>query len=43
MAKDQAKTKQDPEAELLLLKIICFLHPRYNPKIMRETLSNEQK
>ena len=28
-----AKTKQHIEAELLLLKVTCFLHPRYHPKI----------
>ena len=27
------KTKQHIEAEFLLLKVTCFLHPRYHPKI----------
>ena len=40
--KNQANAKQDPETELLLLKIIHILHPRYHPKIV-DILKNEQK
>ena len=42
MAKNQAKVKQHPEAELLLLDN-CFLHPRYHPKIIGHILKNVQK
>ena len=34
LAKNQAKAKQHPEAELLLFEIIRFSHPHYHPKII---------
>ena len=43
---NQAKTKQHPEAELFAicyLEIIRFLHPRYHPKILGDSLQNAQK
>ena len=44
LAKNQAKAKQHPETELLLLKIIIgLLHPRYHLKIIGYTLKNVQK
>ena len=42
IAKNQANTKQHPEAELLLLKIFHILHPRYQTKIIGHILKNKQ-
>ena len=41
LAKNQAKAKQCSEAELLLFKI-CFLHPRYHPKVTGHILKSAQ-
>ena len=43
LAKNKAKAKQHPEAELWCLKIIRFLHSRYQPKIIGDILKNVQK
>ena len=43
LAKNQVNTKQHPEAERLLLKIIHILHPRYHSKIIKQILKNKQK
>ena len=40
LEKNQAKTKQHPEAELLLFEIIGFYHPSYLPKIAESILKN---
>ena len=42
LAKNQAKAKQQAEAELLLL-IIHFPRPCYHPKIIGDILKNVQK
>ena len=42
MAKTYANAKQHPKAELLLLEIFHFLHPRYHSKIIGHTLKNKQ-
>ena len=34
-SENQTKAKQHPEAELLLFKIVRFLHPRYHPNIIQ--------
>ena len=39
-AQNQAKAKQHPESELLPF---CFLHPRYDPKIIRDVVKHGQK
>ena len=41
LVKNQAKAKQCSEAELLLFKI-CFLHPRYHPKVTGHILKSAQ-
>ena len=41
--KSQAKAKQHPEMNFCYLTITCFLHPRYYPKIIGDTLKNLQK
>ena len=41
--KNQAKAKQHPEMNFCYLTITCFLHPRYYPKIIGDTLKNLQK
>ena len=43
LAKNQVNGKQYPEAELLLLKIIYILSPRYYPKITGHILKNKEK
>ena len=43
MARNYANAKQQPEAELLLLKIIHIPHPRYHPKTIGHILKNKQK
>ena len=43
LVKTQAKAKQNPEAVLLLFENICFLHPRYYPKILRDILKMHKK
>ena len=43
LAKNQAKAKQRPEAEILLFKIIRFLHPCYHSKITGDVPKNKQK
>ena len=42
LAKNQAKAKQYSEAERHL-KIIHFLHPHYQPRIIGPILKNKQK
>ena len=39
---NQEKAKQHPETELLLLKIIGFLFPRYHTKIIEDILKTVQ-
>ena len=39
LTKNQAKAKKHSEC----LKIICFLHPRYQSQIIRDILKNVQK
>ena len=39
-SKNQAKAKQHPELELLQF---CFLHPRYDPKIIRDIVKEGQQ
>ena len=42
-ARNQAKAKQHPQAELLLFDNYLLSHPRYHPKILRDILKNMQK
>ena len=42
-ARNQAKAKQHPQAELLLFDNYSLSHPRYHPKILGDILKNMQK
>ena len=43
LAKNQANTKQHPEAELCYLKIIHILHLSYNPEVQGNIQKNKWK
>ena len=43
LAKNKAKAKQHPKAELSLFEIFRFFHQRYHPKMIRYILKNVLK
>ena len=43
LERNQAKSKQHPEAELLLFENYPLLHPRYHSKLIGNILKNAQK
>ena len=43
LPRNQAKAKQDPEAELCYFKIIHVFHQRYHAKIIEHIIKDKQK
>ena len=43
MAKNEAKAKQHLRLNFYYLRIICFRHPHYHPKIIGDIQKNVQK